>query len=1173
MKSINLYILLASILSFFSLSIAQSPSDLTEARQTYCSKPPFLQDETYANLLLVIDSSGSMQADAYDNNVSYDQTKIYKGFFDEDAYYACWDTYHQTYISTSSCRTVYIRERVNGRRRWVLHERYWKKIKDNQSPPYTVSTYDSSLGVDLYSGNYLNYDYMKRVDVIRWVLTGGYTTTISSDGAQVVTLYYGQNIYYKDSTSYNPDTDAVEGILQKTQRLAKKPRIGAYFFQSSSITLRVSPSYNYSSLISAINTKSMSGYTPTKYAMEDARRYFSLQDGNHGGFDTGDSDYVNPYEFTINNKVETVPCAKNFVLLLTDGEWNTGGDPIYDTYNMWRGGTADLVNTLSGNQNAKVYSIALFLTDGSGKNAVKHMAIFGGFHDNDNNKWPCGYNGYPSPNSFATPVDITNSSYSSCRAEWDADFDGLPDTFASGEDPEKVKEAIEKVFKSILTNVVSGTSVSVLSEKDSKGALVVQAVFYPQRDFGGYKVDWMGQLFSYWFLNTRNAQNIREDTDSNYVLNIEDDKILEFSLDTNGKLYINVYNSDSSGNKGSLYTTYNSLDEINYLWEAGKELKNTSASSRTIYTVDETGDLVEFNTSNLSSFQSFLGTNTSQFPACLKNIDGTVNYEKLVRYIRGEDISGCRKRQVDSSGNVWKLGDIIYSSPKIVYYRDYGVVYVGSNDGMLHAFKVGKINKLNTGNDVAELTNRTNLGKEVWAFIPKHVLPYLRYLADPEYCHIYMHDLSPYILNADYDNDGVEEIVLIGGLRLGGACAYTCTGDSNNCSNPINPPADTCSDTSSSSCIGLSEYYALDISDPETPKLLWEFTHKDLGFSYSGPGIVKTIDNKYHIVFGSGPVNYTAQFASNENNTLKLFVLALENGNLERIIDTEIKKAFAGRIFSKGLDFNDDTYTDYLAIGYTRQDGSPTNYKGGIIILGGEKTGTKLGPFVENVNYWNFKNVATLGTDIGPVTAKVEFMRCFNRWYMYLGTGRWFAKDDDWEVGSNKLFGIPLEITKDNNGDYYIDIYTGTQDVTDENLVDNVCREAKQGVIRGWYIRLDNGEKMITDPSTTTNNLIIFATVKPNQNVCSFGGDTRLWTLNCATGGKPDSCQGIYEISNIGGSVLLQLSGGDIQQIKLTENMGRTTNWFRGIAPENAPPTISFNNSTFTGEILLWLEK
>ena len=84
--------------------------------------------------------------------------------------------------------------------------------------------------------------------------------------------------------------------------------------------------------------------------------------------------------------------------------------------------------------------------------------------------------------------------------------------------------------------------------------------------------------------------------------------------------------------------------------------------------------------------------------------DDRVN--NLIDYIRGTDIAGTRSRTIN--GRVWKLGDIVNSTPvtvaapadnfHIIYkdqsYQDFlrdnrsreTAIYVGANDGKLHAF-------------------------------------------------------------------------------------------------------------------------------------------------------------------------------------------------------------------------------------------------------------------------------------------------------------------------------------------------------------------------------------------------------------------------------------------------------------------------------------------------------
>ena len=310
------------------------------------------------------------------------------------------------------------------------------------------------------------------------------------------------------------------------------------------------------------------------------------------------------------------------------------------------------------------------------------------------------------------------------------------------------------------------------------------------------------------------------------------------------------------------------------------------------------------------------------------------------------------------------MGDIVYSTPQVqadylycyngssfstqscakdsdcttgaytTCQKKQSVVFVGANDGMLHAFQTGVISTAgldSSKHQVAELTGipTSSMGQELWGFIPTNSLPYLRCLASPSGCHLYYNDLSPYIttMNQQYCSNATSQsctqnsdcgsgtcttmarTVLIGGMRLGGAAIstanyclnssgqtaspQTCSQNSDctttpynkSCSSPyyyINAPSDTCSSLSSatsfttpawlcsnpatcynpSNCTGLSEYYALDITDAQNPKLLWEFTHPFLGYSYSGPAVIHKWSNptlvsgdQYYVMFLSGPTN------------------------------------------------------------------------------------------------------------------------------------------------------------------------------------------------------------------------------------------------------------------------------------------------------------------------------
>ena len=51
---------------------------------------------------------------------------------------------------------------------------------------------------------------------------------------------------------------------------------------------------------------------------------------------------------------------------------------------------------------------------------------------------------------------------------------------------------------------------------------------------------------------------------------------------------------------------------------------------------------------------------------------------------------------------------------------------------------------------------------------------------------------------------------------------------------------------------GGKSYYALDVTDPTDPKYLSEFTHQDLGFSYSNSTVSKLPNGEWAVLFTSG---------------------------------------------------------------------------------------------------------------------------------------------------------------------------------------------------------------------------------------------------------------------------------------------------------------------------------
>lgn len=629
------------------------------------------------------------------------------------------------------------------------------------------------------------------------------------------------------------------------------------------------------------------GNSPTAGVLASARDYFG---GNYSGFCfnsstgmsngtvcTSNSGCSSPYSSCSISSPITASCQKSYVILLTDGLPNTefnGQQVVPITSGVMAQVTSELQQLCGNTTNNPICG-----SSGTGGVTVK-----------------IGGQSY----TFYVPVYVLGIG---SQAQESSQFDSMAQnggTAVNGHayyasTPDQLTSALQSITSSILGNVASGSSVSILSQGQTQnGANMLQAVFYPNKMFGTTMIYWPGYLYNWWFYSNPNYENIRENNTNDDILNLVNDYGVEFTSLQQGGLSIETLSDPTgSGNPTQAVATGLTLDQLTPLWEAGKMLFATPAASRTIYTPGSNANgsgLVSFNTSNttLTTDPSPLGS-PGNFSACLTGSSDKSTLQNLISYVMGTDISNtfcsngatfespptactsnsqcttpgytqclpnsCRNRTVglcsdgngnysttacntnnDCSGtydvctqNVWKLGDILYSTPKVQIAYSYcgttnssgnpvfdsnstlctsnsnctssptdtqclpkeSLVLAGANDGMLHAFQTGTINNYGlTSPAVDQLTGiaTANMGKELWAFVPKNSLPYLRCLASPAGCHLYYNDLSPYIttMQEQTGTDGsgnpiyTTRTVLIGGMRLGGGSE---TGSGNYCMN------------------------------------------------------------------------------------------------------------------------------------------------------------------------------------------------------------------------------------------------------------------------------------------------------------------------------------------------------------------------------------------------------
>lgn len=1323
MKRSGSFLLIISLL--LSILLFSKTSDAA-VMEDYCAVPPYVIQNVPPNVMIVLDNSGSMFNFAYfdgfntttisdDNNCSntaspctgfldpgtYPTFKYY-GYFNPDAWY--------DYQANRFIQTALKSERGKASTEW--------------------------------DGNFLNWLTMRRVDIIRKVMTGGRTTTgegsnydrligekADYDGrgkykkianADLYTPYSGNRKFYVYSGWSNPSyfgvrndsgggdgtgneatfnvavrvPSPVEGVLQDV--VGTKARLGLSFYnvntsssnQGGFVQVAVSGG-SLSSTVNQINLTRPNSNTPLAETLWTMAGYFAQQSsipavGSPGPrYASGDyqiNNNVDPFNQGTGGQPRYPYCSKSFVLYITDGEpcadgnlpaslsdyasgksiYNCSGTgcpavgsfpastflPCYGENNSSfcngvvsgcyvagiedvalfmhttdlrnKGGTPDIgVNNINGIQNLNLYTVFAF---GKGSTLLRYAAINGGFEDSNGNNIP----------------DL--------QSEWDQNGDGEPDTFYEAMEGYALEQSLRDATSGMLKRAASGTAASVLASGEGQGANLIQAVFYPRRRIGNDVIGWVGSLQNLWYYLDPffAAPSLREDTTQDYVLNLTNDDILTLYFDTTAQTTKAALSKDSDGNgipDGAPYAVKkfdNLFDPIKYLWEAGKLLwsRDLSVSPRTIYTTTDGQTLLSgnFSTGNAGTLRQYL--NVANDPVAsdiirfihgeklttLKDADGNILIAGIDRDGDGIDDYRPRYATIVTDTNIWKLGDIVDSTPKIlsriplnhydtIYndntysdftqtndYKGRGMVFVGGNDGMLHAFKFGTLQLKWNGQGSAEKArlcesfdpaNPNNcpapatIGQEKWAFIPKNALPYLQYFANPEYCHVFTTDLTPYLVDAsvnkplscadDYWNcdRSVESwrTILIGGMRTGGACKQMNA----NCS--TDTPNGICAPTTESggASVGYSSYFAIDVTDPESPQLLWEFTDPTLGFATTGPSVVKingrnadgTVksdsNGRWFAVFGSGPTGpidkTNLQFLGNSDQTLKFFILDLKTGQLLRTIDTGIQEAFAGSMINSAHDVEYDKLDyqdDVIYVGYVKKCAASNSFctagawnDGGVIrILTKESL---------NLNDWDWSYVIS---GIGPVTTSIDHLKKettppeLSELWLYFGTGRYFYQQGSTADDANIqriLFGIKEPC--------YNDIAANLSCSTSVNfgsLFDATA--AGSASPTDWRISLDSydnvnqqygAERVITNPLSSTTGVVFFTTFKPYLDECSIGGKTYIWAVKYDTGG---SAAGLLR-----GLALVQVSTGAIEQIDLssafTERDLRRTSSIEGVPP------------------------
>jgi type IV pilus assembly protein PilY1 len=944
--------------------------------------------------------------------------------------------------------------------------------------------------------------------------------------------------------------DSDGNIAGVVQRINDKARFGIEFFNrdgsytemgggmQDSGKIASTIGGNLTDIITAIENTECNTWTPLAEALYTGIRYYQQEPNK----------YYSQLFYSVNQAADPfyyadlgrfVECGNNFILIVTSGESTMdtkipdflkdydgdGTDPgaypnmgtdYLDDVALWANTTDLRPVDIDGFNNIITYTVFAFGTDSQ---LLKDTAKNGGFIDKNGNSIP----------------DLVQ--------EWDENGDGDPDTYFEASDGNRLEARLLDAITAMLQRAASGTAVSLLSTSAEGEGSLFQAFFKPRAFDNLRLIKWIGYLNSLW---VDPYGNLREDTDNDNALVYDKDEIIRFTIDSGtGDTAIQRYvDTDGDGRADIVppatepvpYVTV-PLSELKPQWEAGKKLAQRSADTRVIKTwidpngngVKDPGEVIDFIPANASVLRPFLDVATD------------IEAEDIINFIRGEEVAGLRDRNITISGTpyVWKLGDIVYSTPTVVgkpmemynlYYSDItyaefyslwknrGVtVYVGANDGMLHAFKAGTFNE---GDNPATLDEEhgwytatevpptaDGLGEERWAFIPFNLLPHLKWLTDPDYTHVYYVDLKPKVTDVRIFNDDAVHpngwgTILIGGMRLGGG-PYTFTEDFDN--NPGTPAEER---------TFRSAYYLLDITVPNNPVFLGEFTDEDMNFTTSYPAISRLEqtegfqspdDDEWFVLVGSGPT----ECDGSSNKDGHVFVYDLNTGQQVQKMGPLENNGFMAAPVTIDIDLNYNTELMYVG---------ETHVAGGNVFGKMNRISPRSNPDPAVFAYKHNPAVdpwilTTFFRTDAPITAQAtaSIDEEDNVW-VYFGTGKYFEDADKTDITQQYFYGIKdpcpwggcdpvadevlladlynsTNITVLTNGEVI-----GATATTWDEFVDEVQAED------GWYYILEADGERVLNRASVLGGVVLTAPFTPDDDVCGFGGTGALYAFYYETG-------------------------------------------------------------------------
>ncbi|TCS43271.1 pilus assembly protein [Reinekea marinisedimentorum] len=911
--------------------------------------------------------------------------------------------------------------------------------------------------------NWYSY-YRKRKWVVKVALSDIITDSTQRMGITTIWDKYTTEIKDVDDISLSADDDAADN---KDALLANMFQIGS------------------------------SGTTPLRSALVNAGNYFA-----------GTSDSSSP----ILSEDEGGSCQQNFTIMMTDGFWN-GSDPSVgneDSNNDsdWDGGyyadeysgvsntladvamyyyETDLDSTLDDSVPTNSYD------ENTAQHMVTYMVAFGVSGSLNYDDWESyigltnnedvtidSVNDYIESDYFPGWPTPSSSSATTIDDVWHAAYNGRG-LFLNAQDPDELIESLESAIDDIDGRNSAASAVSVTTGSITSTTMLYTTSFNSS--------DWIGRIYGYAI--DSDGSLAEDPVVASYIPEDYERTIISWNTETlDGVPFVWEDSSGDDAISSDQQTEIGSEDLLEYI-RGEDSLEGTSFRERGSWESDDT--------------DNYLGDIINSAPAYLAN--------PIFLYDDDLEDDAYSDYRTDPDGD--DSNDFEYGG--ITYYRT-PMLYVGANDGMLHAFQVNPD------------TDDADFGQELFAYVPSMLYDRFEYLADEDtYNHAYYADGSPYIGDAYFDNEWHS--VLVAGLNAGGQGVY-----------------------------------ALDVTDPDSfdgtetaaaRNVLWEFNDDsssidddgnqlgddDLGYTFSRPTIAKSYDNgNWVAIFGNG-YNNNEEDGHPGTGTAVLYVVNLETGALIKKIDTGVNELATPNGLSSPvtLDTDGDAQADYVYAGdfegnLWKFDISSDNTDDWDVAL--KDSGDNM-PLFTACNEDECDTTNRQSITVKPI---IGFNSSSTGYLLYFGTGSYFLDDDNSNKGIQTFYAIwdkddgtseefdrthllKQEIVEElspeneddlNNNDDLVDKQRITTNYSiswheDSGVPnDDEDGDGNYDTHLGWYLDLYNtedgntegeGERVVAD-ALLRDDSVIFVTVIPSDDPCSYGGNSWYMELIASSGSR-----------------------------------------------------------------------